>query len=200
MSFDLDKFIKRPSFYFLASQAVLFMLALISGNLIGIYFYKIKDISSYQINFLINFNTFKILQFLIPYSFITIVLSKILKKPQILFNKVYLLVHFILFLSLYFYGFKHDIVETHGLFLLLIYVGFLCSLIVIILFVLCTLIPYIVLLFKDKKHLHWVESISYYKNPIFLRIIFWSTIIFVIYTIFGFFFHIATLSSFAHFG
>ena len=191
MYFDLDKFIKRPSFYFLATQGVLFLLAVFATSLVawGYYFFGNNSISQLKIFFL--FAVLCILPFLILYSFISYCVLTIFRKSSVLFSKGYFFTHFVLFIVANIFLENPVIFEGDGVGIGLVILGFLCINLITILapfFVLC---PYLVLLFIDKKCANNISETPFYKNKLYLGAILFSVAFFIISIVICIYIHLA---------
>lgn len=180
MSFDLDKFVKRPSFYYLATQGTLFLLTTVAANLVALGYYVVENNSIYQMQFFFLFALLCTLPFIILYSFINYCVLAIFRKTSLLFSKGYFFTHFILFIIANIFLENPIIFEGDGGGLGLVIVLFgTISLTTILapIFVLC---PYLILLFIDKKCANYISEKPYCKNKLYLGAVLFSVTLFIL--------------------
>ena len=191
MSFCLENLLKRQSFYFLASQGVLFLLATFAASLVAGGYNILGNSSIYPIKLFFLLAFLCILPFVILYSFINYCRLAISRKTSRLFSKGYLFTHFIFFTIASIFLENPAIFEGNGAGIGLVMVWVICIHLITILAPIFVLCPYLVLLFLDKKCAKNISESPFCKNKLYLVSVLFSVIFFLasilicIYTLFG---------------
>jgi hypothetical protein len=180
MYFNLDKFVKRPSFYFLASQGALFLLAIFATSLVAWGYYILGNNSIYLHELFFLFAFLCILPFIIFYSFINYCILAIFRKTSLLFSNGYFFAHFILFIIANIFLENPAIFEGNGAGIGLVMVWVICINLITILAPLFVLCPYLVLLFLDKKCANNICETPFCQNKLYLGTILFSIAFFII--------------------
>ena len=180
MSFDLDKFIKRPSFYFLATQGTLFLLTAVAANLVALGYYVVENNSIYKMQFFFLFALLCMLPFVILHSFISYSVLAIFRKTSLLFSKGYFFIHFVLFIVVNIFLENPVIFEGDGAGIGLVILGFLCINLITILAPIFVLCPYLVLLFSDKKCANNTSETPFCQSKLYLGAVLFSVAFFII--------------------
>lgn len=180
MSFDLDKFVKRPSFYYLATQGVLFLLAVFTASLVAWGYYILGNNSIYLLKLFFLFAFLCILPFIILYSFINYCVLTIFRKTSLLFSKGYFFTHFILFIIANISLENPTNFEGGGGSLGFVIVCFMCINLITILAPIFVLCPYLVLLFSDKKCANNTSEKPFCQSKLYLGAVLFSVAFFII--------------------
>ena len=183
MYFDLDKFVKRPSFYYLATQGTLFLLTAVAANLVALGYYVVENNSIYKMQFFFLFALLCTLPFVILYSFISYSVLAIFRKTSLLFSKGYFFTHFILFIiaNIFLENPVMFVGDGGGFGLVIVLFGCISlTTILVPIFVLC---PYLILLFTYKKCANYISEKPYSKNKLYFGVVLFSVALFILFVV-----------------
>jgi hypothetical protein len=174
MKFNFDKFIHRPSFYFLAYQGFLIFLAgflpIIFYTFYGhSYMQDLEDVLSITLNYSLGWQILE-LPFILVCSTFTYIFWNSLNKKKVLFSPIITIFNIIL-LSF------SPAIDAHQQNYNLSGLSFAASIAAIyipFITILFTLVPYFILRYQEKKHNLTIENPPFAHNKILLYTSLWG--------------------------
>lgn len=162
MKSNINKFLSRPSFFYIAYQGFLFLLAV----LIGACFCSVGNHKNWGFWLLIS--CILMTPYLIFYSFITYCLFKRFKNLNNLFNKYFIIFNTLIFCLYFYYLISSGFEQYAGAAEALWFFAIFTIPYIFITFILFTLLPILIALVKNSNQDLVIENPPYLKNKILL--------------------------------